>query len=144
VKVLRLIAENDLTVMGRAWMPEYAVGHGVIDEQHKHILSLIDAVEYAAEGEGREHADVVLEHLQRYMRFHFDTEEQLLAEANFQGIKEHAQEHRELDRRISDYMARVSATGKMDLPEISRVLGEWVHQHMTGADQQWAQELFTS
>jgi hemerythrin-like metal-binding protein len=83
-----------------------------------------------------------LEHLQRYLRFHFDTEEQVLAAESFPALEEHAREHAQLEQQISDYMAHARVTGKIDLREIARVLGDWVHHHMTGSDQQWAQELF--
>jgi hemerythrin len=120
------------------WTEELSVHHLVLDEQHKHIVALINALAAAAEGDGTTTADVILEHLARFLHFHFATEEQILRRAGYEGLPAHIQEHRRFAEQLNEEMATVRDWTPDYIRRLAIFMWTYAHRHMIGSDLAYA------
>ena len=76
------------------WSHEYSVGVGIIDEQHKRLLIMINRIISAEETatDSKVISDLI-DQMTRYAQEHFRFEEDLLAEFGFPLIDQHKQSH---------------------------------------------------
>jgi hemerythrin len=118
--------------------PDHHVGHEEIDAQHDHIIELVDALTRAHSGVAKDTSDVLLEHLARYLRWHFRTEEDAMEEAHFPELEQHREEHRACIARMDEFAAGLKETGFLDLSTVASYLTEWMKLHTFNSDQKAA------
>jgi hemerythrin len=114
--------------------PEHCVAHEEIDAQHEHIIELIEALGRAGSGVETDTSDVLLEHLSRYLRWHFKTEEELMAAVEYPDLEKHREEHRACAAKLDEFSLRLKQTGHLDVPVTATYLTEWLRQHTLGSD----------
>lgn len=120
------------------WNTEHSVGNPDIDEQHEHIVELINAVEVAATtGAGASSVDLVLDLLTRYLKLHFSTEERVMRAAGYPELAAHAAEHAwcaaELAKMLASYRAAESS-----LDDALAFLAAWLQNHTLLRDREFA------
>jgi hemerythrin len=121
-----------------AWADEYSVGNQQIDDQHKHIITLVNAVEIAvSSGAGAATMDVVFGHLARYLADHFAAEERLMARVSYFDAANHRQQHADCTRNSTEIITRIR-TGETDPFECAPFVRHWLHTHLLGSDQAFA------
>ena len=120
------------------WTAELSVGHVLLDEQHRHLIALINALSGGSGGGGSDTADVVLEHLARFIQFHFETEEMMLRQVAYPDLQAHAQEHRFIMDRLSRHVTEMEASGRTNMHEMSELLWTWVNDHLSTSEQRYA------
>ncbi|MGE5504538.1 MAG: bacteriohemerythrin [Actinomycetota bacterium] len=87
--------------MALAWNDAYLVGDAAIDRQHKGIFEMANALLTAIRSSAsNEAAADAAEELFDYVKGHFADEEQFWTKAGAFGIREHAAEHRMLEREV--------------------------------------------
>lgn len=121
------------------WNEELAVGIPEIDEQHKHLIALINQLHDAmSEGRGKQVLSDVLDELIAYTKTHFSHEEKLMAQANYRGLASHKREHDFLTRRVIEFQKRFVA-GEIGIAvELSNFLKDWILHHVRGMDKAYA------
>lgn len=126
--------------------PKYSIGIGEIDAQHARWLDLIARFRQAAQGEmlteaGFAAARQALDELLDYTRWHFRSEEELLASHGYPGLAAHQARHQELERHVQalhDELVRHRPATPLKLNLLATVwLMEHIHQH----DREYARYL---
>lgn len=117
------------------WRPAYASGNALIDEQHRELLKLANALLAAMlAGHSSEELRQHIERLTTHVVQHFRDEEEVLRAAGFPGLEQHAVIHRDLLARATELVERFHQ-GKLDLGELFLFLAhDVVARHMLGAD----------
>ncbi len=125
------------------WTEKLSVGVGVLDEDHKRLVSLINELYDAMlAGQGKESLGRILDSLVQYTKFHFDREEKLFAETGYPAAAPHKAEHEALTRQVLDvqskYAGGVTATLSFD---VLQFLKTWLLRHIQGTDQKYRAHL---
>ena len=85
------------------WEDRFAVGIPLIDDQHKQLIDLANALhdtcrqgkEFVPEGFKKAVGAAV-----EYVNVHFSTEEKIMAKVNYPGMAEHKTEHQEFIKKV--------------------------------------------
>ena len=125
------------------WRAALAVGHPVIDGQHRELFARAQALVDAFAGGDHAEVNRVFDFLGGYVIDHFTAEEGLMIESGFPGRGVHKAEH---DRFIRDYRALralFAHHGPMPALEVKARtwLGDWLERHVAGADQRLGAHL---
>jgi hemerythrin len=126
------------------WNASLAVGHTVIDEQHRKLFShaddLIDAM---LKGRGSAEMKPLFDFLRDYCRDHFATEEKLMAATRYLQSSTHGALHREFERQfkeLEEMMAEQGATSLVVLGAKDLIRG-WLVTHVGTVDVKLAAHL---
>ena len=122
------------------WDPSFGVGDAVIDAQHRHIVELINALYQAAGGEGCSTADVVVDHIGRFLQHHFETEEAFLRNRAYADLERHVAEHHALLSRINRAADQVRAGEQTD-ERFAGTVWSSLHEHTVTWDREYAKVL---
>lgn len=124
------------------WRRALSLDGGLIDDDHRHLIGIINRFERDAAGEDRRllsfHALVDLKH---YARGHFRREERLMRDVGYPPAKlrEHQARHRELEARIDVLIHHFDTSIDEDdfhevAWEISDLLKHWLIEHIVKTD----------
>jgi diguanylate cyclase (GGDEF)-like protein/hemerythrin-like metal-binding protein len=135
----RQFGEDITSLQPLAWGAAHAIGIQDIDDQHRHLVELIDRLS-AALVDALDSDTIVarLNDLVRYAEFHFATEELLMEQHQVADLARHRDEHRRLLHDIRNLHV-VGDPGSLSL--ILRYLQEWLLRHVDGLDRQLGQVL---
>lgn len=117
------------------WSDALSVGFAAIDDDHKRLVHLFnDAHEAVKQTGSREHIERILIELIDYTGWHFDHEEKIMKENNYDKINEHKLEHRELADNAKELYKQYLA-GDDTVPEVLLpFLRNWLTNHIMGSD----------
>ncbi len=122
--------------MAVEWRQQMAVDHGVIDDDHRRLISIINSFE-------RAHATpwdltAVLEDLRLYATRHFRREERLQREVGFPEAASHHREHERLLARLAEIIDEFQAASRGDIQQVaahtSQLLADWLIDHIIKND----------
>ena len=118
------------------WSDSNELGIPIIDEQHRGIVSTINSLHHSIKTKnGAQDLEPILIMLRQYSTIHFRTEQDLMKEANYPGLEEHLQSHRELFETTTDFSSQL---GRGANPvEVLRFLKEWWLGHINAKDRQY-------
>ncbi len=94
---------NAPSVLHLAWRPSFASNHPAIDQQHRELFRLANALLDASPAEFSTAFDTLLTHVEQ----HFSDEEQVLRDHAYEALADHAASHRKLIREALDLRCRV-------------------------------------
>ena len=123
-----------------SWDPSFSVGHELMDNQHKHLLSIYSRVARLIDDESHAAAlqfHEALHDLAEYTRNHFAAEEALLQECNYPGLKAHVAEHSDCLTRLTDFLYAASH-GVIAKNEMHDFLLKWWANHVISSDRHYA------
>ncbi|MCB1889442.1 MAG: hemerythrin family protein [Rhodocyclaceae bacterium] len=115
------------------WSPELELGLGGIDDQHRQLVELTNALRMCI---GREELGRILDALAHHTETHFREEEQLMADSGFPGLAAHQANHRAFSRRVSDARRRHGAGEWVDISSM-RLIQSWLVEHLERADREF-------
>jgi len=124
-----------------SWKSEYALGIEDIDFQHHYFLNLInrlsDELRMATDQKRR---SALIAELNAYARFHFVSEENIMAKAGYPDLENHRQHHLDLISQLNSREAMLQLE-KTDAraEDIVKFLVEWFLSHTTGEDRLFAE-----
>lgn len=112
---------------------------GVIDQDHKHLIEIINRFEkMAADGLDKDEATEILYALKFYTETHFGREEQLQNLIDFPYATAHHREHEELVKTLEDVIVHLKESDEADIAsvhaEISTLLRDWLIGHILNSD----------
>jgi diguanylate cyclase (GGDEF)-like protein/hemerythrin-like metal-binding protein len=122
-----------LPLIHMPWRDTYALGHPVIDAQHKAILNLSNKLlDLVASEAGAARIEAAMKALQQHIKTHFSEEERILAGAGYPQLELHRQAHRYL-LETTDQMEQNLHQGETDFRSlldflINRVVKEHLLQ----------------
>lgn len=124
------------------WDERLSVGVASIDEQHKHLLDMINYLYDALQdGHGQEAMVKTFNELVDYTVTHFKHEEELMAASDFPGTAVHHDEHEYLSRCTLALQERAQAGGIAITVEAMQFLRNWLIHHISGTDKAFGQYL---
>lgn len=121
------------------WNDSLSVGIGSIDKQHKVLIDLINELYREMNSEkGQAVIGRALGKLIEYTGTHFQFEEKLFAEHNYQDRKGHEEIHRKLVAQVIDFQKQFEQ-GSADVSlELMEFLKDWLINHIKKTDKQYA------
>lgn len=119
------------------WNDGLAVGHHIIDEQHKTLVELLNKLALGLERDDDQKAllKTFLE-VHRFAAYHFDDEEDLMKRVDFDVWRVHRYEHQQflavIESLVEDFRAKKASIGQ----ETLSFLVEWHLEHICKSDRE--------
>ncbi len=124
------------------WTEEYSVNHSRIDDQHKTLFDLLNTLHASMlERTDPKKLAGVVDELVNYTKYHFTTEENILAEKNFPHLKKHQQEHEKFVQKITEIKERIERTNMVLSLEVLLFMQDWIKNHVLTNDKKYAPYL---
>ena len=121
------------------WNSSYETAIASVDEQHKELLRQVDILLDTTQSD---RAEATLNFLGQYVVKHFAHEESLQAKSRYPKAAEHKKLHTDLIATYKELRADMEknpAKQGMHVMKISRILMQWLAEHIKGADKEFAQ-----
>lgn len=115
------------------WDPSLAMGHPVIDEQHRRLIAMVSALGTQSEAGAGQALQAAID----YAASHFRAEEELMARADYPYLPGHRAAHKELTRTLLAYAADYAREGG-DLYNFRHLMFRWVRDHILDDDRRFA------
>ena len=124
------------------WGPKLEIGIGIIDSQHRRLVDLINQLDEAIEkGRGNEVVDKTLKGLIDYTHTHFQTEQDLLKEHDYEDYDLHCREHRIFTDQIEIYRDRLDAGSLRISSNVMGYMRGWLLTHIGSSDRAYIKTL---
>jgi hemerythrin-like metal-binding protein len=123
------------------WNPAYSIGLEEIDEQHKVLFDIINAMwdEVIKREKGAALLDT-LDELERYTVTHFTAEETFMRSHGYSKFDAHKQQHDRFIERVRNERLSIEAGGPVSLDMIN-FLKDWLINHILVQDKEYAVEF---
>ena len=125
------------------WTDKLSVGVGVLDEDHKRLVSMVNSLYDAVQGgHGKESLGRTLNELIQYTKVHFAREEAFFAQTGYPATAAHKVEHDKLTQQVVDVQQKYAsgATTTLSL-DVLHFLKDWLIKHIQGSDQKYRPHL---
>lgn len=121
------------------WSDKLSVGVKSIDAQHGVLVDTLNELHDAMlKGQAKSLTEPLLRSLMAYTRDHFSAEEAMMAAANYPQLEGHRVRHRELVKKVEDYVARFES-GEITLNlHLLNFLRDWLTEHIQKEDRAYA------
>ena len=122
------------------WKEQFSLGIEVIDEQHKHLVELVEHTQVLLHESEQGHdcydeAVDVLKELASYTVEHFTFEEEHMEKLNYEGLIAHRMEHKIFIKKVSHFMTADLDEGQSEkLEEMAVFLLDWLIKHILETD----------
>jgi methyl-accepting chemotaxis protein/hemerythrin len=121
-----------------SWTDDLSVGVGIIDEQHKGLVDLINELNAAMRQRRSDSVLVgVLERLKQYTVKHFATEEEFFDKFGYPDTASHKKAHHDLVEKVLAFEAELKSGRAKVTMEIMRFLKDWLVGHIMGTDKRY-------
>ena len=120
------------------WEPSNEIGIRIIDEQHRGIVSVINAFAFSIRRDQKAdlHLNTIFTMVDCYTKLHFSTEEEFFSVAGYPEAKEHKELHIAL---ISKSFSVAAQSIRLRDPNIYlQFLKEWWMEHINTSDRAYA------
>lgn len=122
------------------WTPTLELGVEQMDRQHKQLVKILNELHQAMlAGSQRKDLIRVMEELILYTKYHFTTEERLMAEAGYPSLALHKQKHQALTAKVEEYASDVLKGRTTISLSILQFLKDWLNRHILGTDREFAE-----
>jgi len=126
------------------WKDEYSVGIESIDEQHKKLINLINAlqaiVDYSASEEFEQEC---LAAVVDYTKTHFVYEEGLMIKYGYPDFEAHKAQHQRMIDKVNDLLAAYEKNPESAMKDALDFLKQWLIRHINGTDKQYSEFLLS-
>ncbi|MCP4543163.1 MAG: hemerythrin family protein [Chloroflexi bacterium] len=117
------------------WNDEYSVNIKEIDQQHKHLVEMLNELfEAMKSGQGSSVTGEILTKMVDYAATHFIIEEKYMTQYEFPGYTEHKTEHEAFIAKVLNLLKRYKKTPTFLSVETAGFLKEWLQTHILGTD----------
>lgn len=124
------------------WKESYSVGIKAMDDDHKKLIILLNkfqtAYDYSTDEAFEQKA---LEELVAYTQFHFAREEEMMAEAGYEDLENHKQQHQKMIAQVNVFVEKYRQDGHDSLNEVSQFLSQWLINHINGTDKLYSESM---
>ncbi len=124
------------------WDDRYSVEIQEIDEQHKHLIGLINELyEALAKREERERIGKVLDDLVEYTKIHFAIEEALMRIFDYGDYDTHKAIHNRIVTQVVEFQLRFHKGDKHVGLELLQFLKDWLLDHIMERDKAYSEHF---
>jgi len=125
-----------------AWAPGFEIGVKSIDEQHKRLVEMLNALGKAiGESHGKDAIMGIVEEMKGYAVYHFKTEEDVMASTDYPKRSPHKQEHDTFIEQVLDAADTLESGGKITPGEVWTFLHNWLIEHILESDKDMGMHL---
>lgn len=122
------------------WKPEYEMGITEIDNQHRQLVKMVNALHEAIKiGSGSMLIPALLENLIGYTLSHFQAEERYMQTCGFPDFETHQREHQELTEKVIQLRVQMRRGETVSTMEVMNFLKSWLMDHLAGSDKDFGQ-----
>ncbi|MBK1664625.1 hemerythrin [Rhodospirillum rubrum] len=122
-----------------SWSNRYATGLRAIDDDHRGLFELVDALEeHHEKASSSSSVAATIAALQVYAAEHFAREERFMHKAHFPDFERHHRIHEDF-RALVDALARFQdqSPDSVDLGRVTRFLNRWIGEHILVKDMEY-------
>lgn len=120
------------------WNHACSVGVRAMDDQHGILMDAMNELRLAVvRGAGREQLSELLDRLIEFTRMHFQSEEQLMVQAGYDGLEDHRAQHQHLMAQILHAAHRLQYGEGVEMSALMGFLHDWFLDHIELLDQQY-------
>ena len=117
------------------WTANLATGNGMIDQDHKHLIALVNKLNDAmAGGKGNAVLGQVLDELIAYTVSHFAREERLMQQIAYPDYAAHKAEHQKLIGEVQELRGKFAPGAVTLSSKVYLFLCDWLNTHIKSAD----------
>jgi hemerythrin len=121
--------------MGLAWREQLSVGNDVIDDDHKHLIEIINQVENNLLSKNRRALNVALDELTRYSETHFVSEEKIATAVGYSHVARIHDSHAMLLTRLSEVRQEIGEEWTEEsVGHFTTLLRDWLIKHVIKED----------
>lgn len=126
------------------WTIDFAVGHRQIDDEHKQLFVLAEAVAAPLlSNAGHQSIEAPLQALIDFARTHFAFEEELMRISAYPDAESHTRFHDSLLKELETYCARVHTRSNTNPAGLIAYLWNWLVRHIRSADRELGEWLLS-
>jgi hemerythrin len=120
------------------WQDSYSVGVGVLDDDHKRLINLINQLQTAALYDtSDEYEKEAFDTLIDYTKTHFQREEELLEKHDFPALEAHKQQHQAMIDEVGNLVSEYQQNADVTIEKTIIYLKEWLIRHINGTDKEY-------
>ena len=119
------------------WEDSWNVGITEIDDDHKKLVSLLQKLFGALiAAQGAEYVKTIFFELIDYTRYHFEREEEIYKEYNYDELEHHKQLHQDLIQQVLDISKELLSEGETEKvsDDFFEFLKHWLVDHILNED----------
>lgn len=125
-----------------SWTNELATGNAFIDEDHKKLITMVNALfDAMAQGHANDIMSKVLNNLIIYTREHFAREEAEMQRIKYPATIAHKLEHSNLLKQVLELKNTLDSGSKVNAIAVSGFLSDWLRNHILTVDMKFAAAL---
>ncbi|SMH58063.1 bacteriohemerythrin [Azospirillum agricola] len=121
------------------WRRQLSVGQPTIDDDHKHLIAYLNELDAALNAERFQPVRVakILVKLLEYTKEHFAREERMMQAVRYPHFREHAEQHREAVRAVSELSHSFSVEPTHEnAAKLYKFTADWLVRHIILQDTQ--------
>lgn len=117
------------------WSPCLEIGIEKIDEEHKRLVKIANAiVKIARDGGEKSQLVGAFSFLHEYALTHFDNEEAYMKKVRYKGYDDHHAEHLKLKKQVKDFQRDLYEAGGIPTQDIITFIKSWLLDHIIKTD----------
>lgn len=117
------------------WSPSLSMGRPDIDEQHRMLILMIrELYEHMGRDDFRQGVLDALQGMLAYAATHFEDEEAMMEDADWEGLDRHEGLHAEFLWNAGDFEARLKDDYQSTAREVLQYLLNWLVEHINVED----------
>ncbi|HOX96469.1 MAG TPA: bacteriohemerythrin [Candidatus Woesebacteria bacterium] len=122
------------------WEDKLSVGVEVIDTQHKKFIELLNELSEAITSmKTSETIEKILDGLDQYAVYHFETEEKYFKEFHFEGAEEHIREHRNFVEKLGEIKKGYNTDRLKMSIKLVEFMTDWLINHLEMMDRKYVE-----
>ncbi len=125
------------------WQDKYNIGVPALDEQHQGIAGMVNNLYDSIEQNVYDDKTVgsVLIPIVECLKYHFQTEEKMMVEANYEQYHYHKSLHDHFTEEIMQSVIRIKKGEKINARDILILIRDWLLNHISDEDSKLAAVL---
>lgn len=127
--------------MENNWDNKYLLDIKEIDEQHKTFFDLWHKGFNQVDAKDHQQVAEIIDKLQEYIKVHFKYEEEMMANANYDDLSNHIQEHKFFIQRVDNLRQELSYNNPLLVEKTAMFMKKWFLGHIIQSDSKYKEAV---
>jgi hemerythrin len=128
--------------VSESWNNRYILDIDMIDTQHMKFFVLFDKLQTLNKNpESYSEISEILNDLEKYTHYHFNTEEALMRKAQSENYEHHVLQHKVFIEKINDFKIAFSYHNSVLLEQMITFLRKWFLMHISEIDKKYVETV---
>jgi hemerythrin len=129
------------SIPGQSWNDSFLLNIDVIDNQHKKFFELFDLILALNRSKDATKLSSVINELQDYAKYHFETEETLMQNARSENFELHIIQHHFFINKIKEFTIAQNYNNPVLTTQIVVFMRKWLLMHITETDKKYVESV---